>query len=52
VADDDSVETDGCETDFTEEPDDDETAALRPLFPEGDPAKADEWQELFGGDAS
>lgn len=28
---------------------DDETAELLPLFPDGDPAKAAEWRELFGG---
>ena len=39
---------DGCEVDFTEDPDDDETASLRPLFPDGlaDEAKADEWKAL------
>lgn len=50
VAPDDGPETDGCELDFTVEADDDETAALRPLFPDGDPAKAAEWHALFGGD--
>ncbi len=38
---------DGCSLDFTEDADDDETAALRPLFPDGNPAKAAEWAELF-----
>ena len=38
---------DGCDIDFAEHADDDETAALRPLFPDGDEAKAGEWQELF-----
>lgn len=40
---------DGCELDFTEEPDDDLTEALRPLFPSGDPAKAGEWKQVFDG---
>ena len=42
---------DGCEVDFTADPDDDETAALRPLFPDGvaDEGKADAWRELAGG---
>lgn len=38
---------DGCELDFTVDPDDDETAALRPLFPDGDPSAEKEWRELF-----
>lgn len=39
---------DGCDLDFTIDPDDDETAALRPLFPDGvaDEAKAEEWRQL------
>lgn len=39
---------DGCEVDFTVDPDDDETAELRPLFPDGtaDDGKADEWRAL------
>lgn len=37
---------DGCDIDMTVDPDDDETAELRPLFPDGDPAKAPEWQAL------
>lgn len=41
-------ELDGCEIDFAAEADDDETAALRPLFPDGDPSTADQWRELFG----
>jgi len=40
---------DGCELDFTEDPDDEETAELRPLFPDGDPSTEGEWRELFGG---
>lgn len=47
----DSLETndslDGCGLDFTLDPDDDETVAMRALFPDGDPARADEWRELF-----
>jgi hypothetical protein len=39
---------DGCDLDFGAEADDPVTAALRPLFPDGDPAKADEWHALFG----
>ncbi len=38
---------DGCELDFTLDPDDDETVLMRALFPEGDPARADEWRRLF-----
>lgn len=50
VDDDDFV--DGCGIDFAENPDDDETAELRPLFPDGveDAAKAAAWRELAGGD--
>jgi hypothetical protein len=35
-----------------EEADDEETAALRPLFPEGEesPTSAEQWQDLFGGE--
>lgn len=40
---------DGCALDFAAEADDDTTAELRALFPDGDPAKADAWRELFGG---
>lgn len=40
-------DTDGCELDFTEDPDDNETAELRPLFPDGDSSKEAEWRELF-----
>jgi hypothetical protein len=32
--------------DLADDADDDETAALRPLFPTGDPATAPEWQAL------
>lgn len=44
---------DGCSLDFAEDPDDDETAAMRPLFPGDQPSVerlAGEWRELFGGD--
>lgn len=42
---------DGCVIDFAADPDDDETASLRPLFPDGvaDPAKAAAWRELAHG---
>jgi hypothetical protein len=42
---------DGCDLDFTIDADDDETASLRPLFPNGvaDEAKAAAWRELAGG---
>lgn len=40
-------ELDGCSVDFNLDPDDDETAELRPLFPDGDPSTANEWKELF-----
>lgn len=46
----DSVETDGCmDTDMSIDTDDDETAGLRPLFPEGDqsPTTEEQWRELF-----
>ena len=43
----DAPDTDGCELDFTEDADDDETASLRPLFPDGDSSKEEEWRELF-----
>lgn len=43
----DGPHADGCALDFTEAPDDEETAALRALFPDGDPAKADEFRALF-----
>lgn len=39
-------ELDGCDIDMVAEADDDETASLRPLFPDGDPATAPEWQAL------
>lgn len=48
ITDGDDDEVDGCDLDFTVDPDDDETAALRPLFPDGDPSKEAEWRELFG----
>lgn len=38
---------DGCELDFADDPDDPETADLRPLFPDGDPSTENEWQELY-----
>jgi peptidoglycan hydrolase-like protein with peptidoglycan-binding domain len=40
---------DGCELDFTVEPDDDETAELRALFPSGedDAALEQDWRALF-----
>jgi hypothetical protein len=38
---------DGCELDFTIDPDDDETSELRALFPDGDPSLESEWRELF-----
>lgn len=37
---------DGCDIDFTPYLDDELTASLRGLFPDGDPALAGEWQEL------
>jgi hypothetical protein len=36
---------DGCELDFTEDPDDDETAELRALFPEG--VADDRWEGVL-----
>lgn len=33
----DDGQLDGCDLDFTEDPDDDETAEMRALFPEGVP---------------
>ena len=48
--DDDDDTIDGCEVDFTEDPDDDLTASLRPLFPSGDPEEAEKWIALFGDD--
>lgn len=44
---DDQDQLDGCELDFTEGADDEATAALRPLFPDGDPATEPEWRALF-----
>jgi hypothetical protein len=43
----DGPDTDGCELDFTEDPDDDETASLRPLFPDGNPNTEQAWRDLF-----
>lgn len=45
---------DGCELDFTVDPDDDETAELRALFPQGTEtpdieARAAQWREVLGG---
>lgn len=45
MPDDDFLE--GCDIDFIEHADDAETEALRPLFPDGNPASEDEWRELF-----
>lgn len=47
--DEDGPDTDGCELDFTEEPDDDETASLRPLFPDGNSNTEQAWRDLFPG---
>jgi len=38
-------ELDGCAVDFNVDPDDDETAALRPLFP--DAAASKKWEGVF-----
>ena len=46
VAPEDDDTLDGCELDFTEDPDDEETQALRPLFPDGDPSTEDQWHAL------
>ena len=44
----DGPETSSCGEELPEEElDDEETASLRPLFPDGDPSKEGEWQELF-----
>lgn len=48
MATDDNPDADGCALDFGDDPDDDETAELRALFPDGNPAKETEWRELFG----
>lgn len=55
----DAPETDGCEEDFTVDPDDDETANMRALFPGDTSSTKEQWEELFpteqvegGGDAS
>lgn len=45
----DDDELDGCELDFTEDPDDDLTAALRALSPTGDPAEVEAMAALFRG---
>lgn len=43
--------TDGPEAghpdDLADDADDDETASLRPLFPDGDPSREGEWRELW-----
>jgi hypothetical protein len=44
----DDDELDGCDVDLAALADDDETAELRALFPDGDASSAAEWQELFG----
>lgn len=46
---DENDELDASGLDFVEAAVDDETAELLALFPDGDPAKADEWKELFNG---
>lgn len=38
---------DGCEMDFAEAADDEATAELRALFPDGDPSTEAEWHALF-----
>lgn len=43
--DEDGPEADGCGLDFTEDADDELTASLRALFPDGEPH--DEWQQVF-----
>lgn len=40
---------DACEISFVDLADDDETAELRALFPEGDDGSEVAWVELFGG---
>lgn len=45
-------ELDGCDIDFAEHADDEETAELRPLFPDGDPAKAEEWRQVLAAHPS
>ncbi len=49
LTDEDNDDIDGCEEDFTLEPDDDLTAALRALSPNGDVAEVEAWRELFDG---
>lgn len=46
----DSPDTDGCAIDFVEHADDEETASLRPLFPDGNPETADAWKALFASE--
>ncbi|MET0786934.1 MAG: hypothetical protein ABWY25_09525 [Paenisporosarcina sp.] len=44
----DGPESESSEDDITEEEaDDEETASLRPLFPDGNPETADAWKSLF-----
>jgi hypothetical protein len=43
----DGPEADGCELDFKQDADDDETAELRALFPDGDASTEEEWKALF-----
>lgn len=43
----DDDEIDGCDLDMTADPDDDETAELRALFPDGVPS--DKWEGVFDG---
>jgi hypothetical protein len=44
---DEGSETDGCELDFTEDPDDELTTAMRPLFPGDTSTTKGQWEELF-----
>lgn len=43
----DGPEVSGCDLNFEDLADDDETASLRPLFPDGDPAWEEVWRELW-----
>lgn len=52
MANEDPDDLDGCEIDFSIDPDDDETAELRALFPKGGDTpdlegKASEWREVL-----
>ena len=42
---DDDDTLDGCDLDFSEDPDDEQTAQLRALFPDGVPS--DKWEGVF-----